>query len=165
MSEHTQNLIIGVGNPFRGDDKIGLIVARRMQMFFPNELKVLELSGDGTALITAWKNAENVILIDCAVSRARIGAIHRFDALREDIGQRLYHDSTHALGVPEAIAMSRTLGQLPKSLTVYTVTGHRFGLGERMSPEVSEAIHTVQKLVLDEIHTWAEAPAEVGGAT
>ncbi|HID50757.1 MAG TPA: hydrogenase maturation protease, partial [Anaerolineae bacterium] len=57
-------LVIGVGNIFRGDDSVGLVVARRVREAAPPDVVVLEQSGEGAALMEAWREAEFVILVD-----------------------------------------------------------------------------------------------------
>ena len=54
-------VVIGVGNEYRSDDGAGIAVARRLRMLFPTGVTVLEESGEGAALIEAWKGATWVI--------------------------------------------------------------------------------------------------------
>jgi len=44
-------LIIGIGNEYRSDDAVGLIVARRLKERLADSAIVLEQSGDGAALM------------------------------------------------------------------------------------------------------------------
>src|SRR5262249_46565971 len=78
-------LIIGIGNEYRGDDAVGLIVARRLKVRLADSAIVIEQSGDGAALMEAWRDAETVIIIDAMMSGAAPGTIHRFDAIAQPI--------------------------------------------------------------------------------
>src|SRR5262245_55962910 len=111
-------LIIGIGNEYRGDDAVGLIVARQLKERLADSVMVLEQSGDGAALIEASRGAEAVIIIDAVMSDAAPGKIHRFDANRRSIPKDAVRCSTHAFGVAEAIELSRALGELPGILIV-----------------------------------------------
>ena len=58
-----ETLVIGVGNAFRGDDGVGLIVAQKLRALTLPGVTVLEQSGEGTALLEAWGDAGRVIVI------------------------------------------------------------------------------------------------------
>ncbi len=140
MKDALQTLIICVGNPLRGDDGTGRVVARRLrEMKLPN-VTVREESGEGTALIDAWTGAADVILVDAAQSGAAPGTIHRFDASVALVPSRFFHYSTHAFSVAEAVELARALDQLPPRLILYGIEGRDFRAGERLSPEVGAAV-------------------------
>lgn len=132
-------LIIGIGNEYRGDDAVGLIVARRLKDRLMDSVTVLEQGGDGVALMEAWRSAETVIVIDAVASGAAPGAIHRFDANMRPIPKNAFRCSTHAFGVAEAIELSRALDEFPRSLVVYGIEGKNFAAGVGLSPEVEKA--------------------------
>ena len=136
----SQTLVIGLGNSFRGDDGVGLVVVRRLrELEFP-EVTLREESDPGAALMEAWKNAADVILIDAAQSGAAPGTIHRLDATRVAIPSRFFHYSTHAFSVAEAVELARSLNRLPPRLILFGIEGHDFTMGEKLSSEVAAAV-------------------------
>lgn len=128
-----KQVIIGVGNEYRGDDAVGLVVARRLGG------SAIESSGGGAELIEAWRGAEVVIVIDAARSGAPAGTIHRFDANERELPREAF-PSTHAFGLAEAVELSRALGELPRRMIIYAVEGAGFDAGAGLSPEVERAI-------------------------
>ena len=136
---HSLPLIIGIGNEYRGDDAVGLIVARRLKERLADSVIVLEQSGDGAALMEAWRGAETVIIIDAVMSGAAPGTIHRFDASAQPLPKGAFRCSTHAFGVAEAIELARALGDLPQRLVVYGIEGKNFAAGVGLSAEVEKA--------------------------
>src|SRR4030065_2335561 len=72
--------VIGVGNEWRGDDAVGLLVARRLKADQLPEVEIAECRGTVTAVREAWKDAAGVIVVDAVVSGGPPGAIYRFDA-------------------------------------------------------------------------------------
>ncbi|MEK7749805.1 MAG: hydrogenase maturation protease, partial [Planctomycetota bacterium] len=70
-------LIIGIGNPYRGDDAVGLRIAQDIKKESPDHVNVIEQSGDGISLMDSWKDSDTVILIDAVHSGAQPGTIHR----------------------------------------------------------------------------------------
>lgn len=146
----TTTLIIGVGNSYRGDDAVGLLVARQLQAY-AGAAQVLEASGEGAALMHMWEDAQAVFLIDATVSGAEPGTIHRLDAHAQPIPADFFHYSTHDFGVAEAIEMARVLDQLPPRLVVYGIEGQQFNFGDALSPAVEQALHTVVEQVRHEL--------------
>src|SRR5574341_1004248 len=114
-------LVIGVGNAYRGDDAVGLVVAQRLKEQAIDHVSVLEEGGDGVTLMESWENADTVILVDAGYSAAKPGTLYRFDAHTQPIPAKYFHYSTHAFGVAEAIELSRTLNQLPSRFIVYCI--------------------------------------------
>jgi len=144
-------LIIGLGNQYRRDDAAGLVAARRLKEAAPAHVRVLEESGEGTALMESWQGADTVILIDALDSGAKPGTVRRLDAHREPIPTRFFHYSTHAFGVAEAIELARVLGQLPPRLIVYGIEGRTFEAGLGLSPEVEKAARELVERVLGDL--------------
>ncbi len=147
-------LIIGVGNIYRSDDGIGISVVRRLREQAPSEIRTLEATGEGTALMESWKDAATVIVVDAVQSGAPPGTIHRLDAHTGQIPKRFFHYSTHAFGVAEAIELARPLGLLPRRLVVYGIEGKSFAAGIELSTEVEQAGATVVALMVKESRTY-----------
>ena len=144
-------LIIGIGNEYRGDDGAGLVVARRIKELNLHDVRLMEASGEGAALMEAWQGAEAVILIDAVYSGGTPGTIYRFDARAESISAKFFHYSTHAFSVAEAIELARALDQLPPRLIVYGIEGQRFDAGVGLSAAVERATQEVVRRLLREM--------------
>ena len=44
-------LVIGIGNQYRGDDALGILLARRINSLNLPQVRVIEQAGEGAALI------------------------------------------------------------------------------------------------------------------
>ena len=143
--------VIGVGNEARGDDAVGLEVARRLHRDRLEGVTVQEIGGEASSLLDRWQNAEAVILIDASVSGAAPGAIARLEPLAQPIPRGFFPCSTHAFGVVEAIELARALEQLPPRLIVYGIEGKQFDIGGELSAEVLQAIPQVVQQIENEI--------------
>jgi hydrogenase maturation protease len=131
-------LVIGIGNEWRSDDAVGLVVARRLAALDPT-MRVTAHGGEPVDLIDAWTDEDEVILVDAVESGARPGTVHRVEAAERDPAGAPARGSTHALGVAEAIALGRALGRLPGRLLLFGIEGGRFDAGASMSPAVERA--------------------------
>lgn len=144
---NNETLVIGVGNDYRGDDAIGLIVVRRIRELNLPDVQVIESDGECTRLMESWKDAVRVILIDAVQSGATPGTIHRVAAHEEELPAAMSQGSTHAFGVAEAIALSKALGRLPQHFIVFGVEVRNFALGALLSSEAAIALEEVLRLV------------------
>ena len=131
--------VIGLGNALRGDDAVGLVVARRVRELLPGA-DVLEPSGEPTGLLDALGDGvEHVVLVDAVALGRAAGHRPPSRCQRGRAGRSSATSSTHALGLAEAIELGRALGRLPARLLVYGVEGRSFELGARLSPAVARA--------------------------
>ena len=143
-------LVIGVGNAYRCDDRVGLDVARTVRASDMPGVDVLELSGEGAALLESWQSARTVILIDAVSSGAPPGTIRRFELPGDTMPLQFFHYSTHAFSVAEAIELARALDLLPSKLIVYGIEGGSFASGEGLSAVVERsAAHVTRQIVED----------------
>ncbi|HNB73313.1 MAG TPA: hydrogenase maturation protease [Acidobacteriota bacterium] len=137
------NFIIGIGNDFRSDDAVGLVIARRLKACHINQFTVIEFTSDGAALLDYFQQAEVVILVDAVSSGATPGTIHRLDAHREVISKQYFQCSTHTVSVAEAIELGRVLGILPQHLLVVGIEAVNFSPGVGLSPPVEKVVDQV----------------------
>lgn len=152
MESKQPYVVIGLGNHFRGDDSCGLTVAQELDRRGLQNVRVVDSSADGTAMIAAWDNAEAAIIIDCVRSGAPAGEVFRFDALRTPLPEALFRStSTHRLGVSQVIRLAEALGRLPRHLVVFGIEGNQFDRGAAMTPAVAQASHRLVDQVIAEI--------------
>ena len=143
-------VVIGVGNPFRGDDAAGREVARRVRERVPGELEVVVCELEPTRLIDAWDGADTAIVADAVASGNEPGTVHRFDATSEALPSREFRSSTHALGIGETIELARAIGKLPSRIVVIGIEGESFGSGTELSEAALEGVERAVDLVLEE---------------
>ncbi|MGO9268745.1 MAG: hydrogenase maturation protease [Terriglobia bacterium] len=147
-------LVIGIGNEYRGDDAVGLIVTRRLAERRDLTFTLLEHNGDGAVLMEAWQGAETVIAVDAVNSGAEPGTTHRLDASRQSLTDltalppEAWRGSTHAFSLVQAVELSRTLHQLPLHFVVYGIEGRNFEAGTGLSLEVAKAVPKVAESIL-----------------
>jgi hydrogenase maturation protease len=139
-------IVIGVGNEFRHDDAVGLIAARRLR-----ELGVAaeEVEPGVAILADRWNGVDGVVLVDAVSSGAAPGTIHQLDVSASPVPSRMFKDSTHALGLAEAIEMSRLLGTLPRRVMILGIEGEDFSYGVGLSTTVEGALSRLVQLLLN----------------
>jgi hydrogenase maturation protease len=146
-----ETLVIGVGNRFRGDDGVGLMVARRLEARGLAGVDVVEHTGDGVGLIALWQAARRVFVLDAMSSGGPPGRTCRFDVRAVGQPRGLLGCSSHGLGVVEAIALARQLGRLPPELVVYGIEGGSFAPGLSLSPALASAAVALEERVVRDV--------------
>ena len=151
-----ERLVVGIGNPDRGDDAVGRLVARALRGRVPGDVRVVEQDGEATALLAELQSARNVWLIDAARSGAPAGTIRRIDCSVADAALPDGGVSSHGFGVAEAIGLARALGVLPGRCIVYAVEAAEITVGAGPSQAVANAVQEVVRRLLAEFPCHCE---------
>lgn len=158
-------LVLGVGNLMRGDDGVGIAVARRLRARGLPGVHVMESDGDVGELVQALAEKTRVIAVDASHGGPRPGTIRRVDAGVASPVALLGGRSTHGLGLADAVELARRLGRLPPAVIVYAVEGRSFELGDGLSAEVAAAAADVEERIASELGAGNGTPAAVPHAS
>ena len=140
-------LVIGIGNPDRGDDAVGLALARELKQAAVPGVTVIEHRGDAADLVELLAGTDAVVVVDAAVSGAAPGTFRRIDVHREALPASWFACSTHGLGLATAIELAGTLGSLPPRCVVYAIEGTIFDHGAAISTDVMATIPAVTEAI------------------
>jgi hydrogenase maturation protease len=154
-------LIIGLGNPDRGDDGIGAAVARELLGRLPPDVTVKIRSGDMVSLIEDWDGYDTIVCIDAAAPSGVPGRLCRLDLNSTELPRNFTFTSSHALGLPEAIELARSLQLAPQQIIVYAVEGESFDSGAPLTPAVAAVARMVAEQIVADVRRLRCSPAEV----
>jgi hydrogenase maturation protease len=146
-----RRVLLGVGNAYRSDDGVGLVVAERVRSRVPAGVEVTLCEQEASRVIDAFEGADAAVIVDAVASGGEPGELHRFDAAAAPVPARAFGSSTHAFGVGQAIELARALGKLPPAVVVIGVEGQRFVAGEGLSAPVEAAVEPAAEAVLREL--------------
>lgn len=143
-------LVVGLGNPDRGDDGFGAQVVRDLAGRLPPDVSVRTCRGDVLNLVDTWAGFDALICVDAAAPMQSPGRVHRIDLAEQALPREMCIASSHAMGLAEAVELARALGQAPGDMVVYAIEGVRFETGEGLAPEVAAAVASVAERVIAE---------------
>lgn len=149
--------IIGLGNPFMGDDAVGVLVARQLHAYSSAHVSILEGGLTGLNLLQDMEGTGTLILIDAVHSHAKAGTIVRFTLPQdlEKIGKLAWGtsaSSTHSFGLAEALTLAHTLEELPQYTILYGIELGHIQKGRALSPTVSKAMTSVvNRIAVEEL--------------
>lgn len=140
-------LLIGMGHPWRGDDGLGPWIVQRVNQARLPQVETALVS-DGFDLLSRWQSRQRVCVVDALRGAGPPGSLHRIDALRQPIP----HDSvclSHGFGLAAAVALGRSLQQLPQQLELLGIEAQQFELGQGLSLVVQQAAERMLAALAD----------------
>ncbi len=161
-------VVIGVGNPYRSDDGVGIEVLQRLRTSGGDAARWETCTGEPTELLHLWDGAPLALVVDAVRSKARPGTIHRLVVGTDPVPPGSGMVSSHGVSLPDLIGLGRALGQIPHRLVLYGIEAVSFENGRALSPEVEEQVPELVSRVLSEVRAFlpgsSEAPEEEGAA-
>ncbi len=140
-----RTVIIGYGNPLRGDDGLGWFAARRLEEIFPHEnVHIITCHQLTPELAEDISRADLVLFIDASIE----GLPGSFNVLALEAGDDDLISLTHDFTPTSLLTLSKFLyGKTPEAY-VLSITGECFDFVEELSPI---CLSSCSKLV-----TWAQ---------
>ncbi|MFJ9865725.1 hydrogenase maturation protease [Streptomyces sp. NPDC101165] len=133
-------VVIGVGNPLRGDDGAGPAVVEELRGRVPDGTVLVASDGEPARMLDLWRGADTVVVVEALRGRpSRPGELHTLTAA-EAAGHSRGTASTHAFGLGECLALAEALDQLPPRFVVHAVEVADVQLGTGLSEAVRSAL-------------------------
>ncbi len=139
-------VVIGIGNPDRGDDGAGVAVTALLrERPLPPGVRIVDGDGDPARLLDAWEGADLAVVIDAVHSHtAPAGHVHRLSVRgAKPVALKAGAPTSHGLGPGDAISLAAALDQLPGAVLVFAIEGEHFDLGDGVSPPVTASVARV----------------------
>lgn len=149
-----QTIIIGIGNPVRSDDGVGLEIAGRLadRLRERTDVTVMQMSRGGMWLMEAMADHDHAFLIDAATGGGGApGTVYAYG--RDGLTRTRNITSSHDGGLAPALAVGEAVGlQLPGDLRIWAVeAGDVSTFQTKLTPEVEEAVPEVVDSVLQHL--------------
>ncbi|MFF9391334.1 hydrogenase maturation protease [Streptomyces griseoluteus] len=133
-------VVVGVGNPLRGDDGVGPAAVEALRGRVPDDTVLTVSDGEPARMLDLWRGADTVFVVEALRTRpARPGELHTLTAA-DAANRTAAGASTHALGLGECLALAEALGQLPQTLVVHAMEVAEVELGAPLSEAVRSAL-------------------------
>ena len=152
-------LVIGVGNTLRGDDGVGVHVARTLTCQpLPEGVEVLEGGTEGLNLLFEMERADRVVLIDAAEMGKAPGEARVFGSTLLEGSTKACFSSLHGIGIAEVLALGRSIGVEPE-VTILAIQPAdvrlREGLSDALAARIPEYVELAKGLLASDQETQA----------
>ena len=136
--------VVGCGNPYAGDDSVGLEIVRRLRAGGDGDCELLEMPQAGVELLNLLEDAEAILFVDAVSSGAPPGTLHLAPLPSPGIEPRTLGSlSSHGWGLAEMLGLAGVLGRQVPRLVLLGVEVGTVEPGRARTPAVEEAIQTV----------------------
>lgn len=158
-------LVIGCGNPLRGDDAVGIEVVQRLaRCQLPPGVRCVDAGTSGLEIVLLMRDAKAVVLIDAAapreLDRGQPGRVHELSW--EQVLSTVAASgsatavSIHAVRWDQALALSQALGSpQPTEFTCFLIEGGSFAHGAPLS----SAVEAAAEQLVARLERWLTRPA------
>ena len=154
-----KTLVLGIGNEIRGDDGVGIHVARRAAELLPaawnGRVDVDEACTGGFDLVDYLRGYERAVIADAIQTEGgRPGTVYRFDAEALRLTAHLGH--SHGVNLGGALAVLEGLGLgAPEDVAVVAVEAAELNeFTEEMTPAGAAAVDAAAAAIIDELKRW-----------
>lgn len=148
-------LILGLGNPLRGDDGVGpRVVAELLRRGLPDGVAAVDGGTGGLGLLHLLEGWERVVVVDAAILGRNPGEFLRFAPEEAHLVGSLVSLSSHTAAFADALALARALGREFPDIVIYGVQPERMDWEEGLSPALEAALPQIVTAVLEEIHEF-----------
>jgi hydrogenase maturation protease len=145
-------LVLGLGNPLRGDDGIGpRIIMELTRRGLPEGVTALDVGNAGLDLLNVLEGWERVVIVDAAEMGIEPGRFVRFTPNEARLIQAGDHYSLHNAGLSEALALANALGQTLPEWVIFGVQPTEIDWRAGLSPAIEAAIPTLTDAVIAEL--------------
>jgi len=149
-----RTVIIGLGNPVRTDDAVGLAVARllRVRLAGLEGYDVTELGAGGLRVAEAMTGYDRAVIIDALSTGTNLpGTVSRLEL--GDLGGAHNMNCVHDASLATALEMWRRAGApMPDDIRIWGIEAQDLEhFGEELTTSVAGAVPLVAQAIMDEL--------------
>lgn len=146
----SKTLIAGVGNPYRGDDGIGIEIIKILQKENNPNMVLFDGGTDGLSLFDQLGLYERAIIIDAVSMGETLGTVKLFtpkEARLQITGDAL---STHGFGLADVLKLAEEFS-VKTAIKIIGIQPENIDFGEGLTEAVKSQIPHVLALIKKEI--------------
>ena len=147
-------LVLGIGNPLRSDDGIGIHVIEALKAEDLREGVDIKEGISGLDVLDAIAGYDRIVIIDAIKSGGEPGIIYKLSVGDLHTQEMLHTFSTHDVDIPTMLQLGRDLypGKIPEDIVIIAIEAEDIEtFSETCTPRVEKAIqevlHVIKELI------------------
>ncbi|MEM2838554.1 MAG: hydrogenase maturation protease [Thermoplasmata archaeon] len=148
-----KTLLLGIGNPIRTDDAIGILVAREISKMRLPDVDVEEIAASGIEVMELMLDYDKVVIVDAIMLPDRSpGEIMRLE--EKDFSHTVHGASPHGVNLSTAIMLGKKTApsRMPKEIVFYAMQAADVDtFSESLTPDVKKSLPALIDVVVDEL--------------
>jgi len=142
-----KTVVLGIGNPYLGDDGVGIAVATELQHRSMGGCTLVRAHQTFDLwLLSEYSGASRLIIVDAVRSGSAPGTVTEYEVAPRP-GPLSSLPGLHSLGLHDLVDFASRMGLVSCPVTVIGIEPKDCKVGEGLSPEVKRAIPEVIALV------------------
>ncbi len=146
--------VIGIGNPLRRDDGIGIVLLEKLigrKDELPNNVEFIDGGTGGMNLLHLFARFDVVVIIDAVNFDGNIGESKLFTT--EDVYSKKtqINISTHESDILKIIHLSKKLGENPDEIFIFGIQPKDTSFGQDFSSELQQKVEPLSVSLQNEI--------------
>ena len=169
MEENTQKVLIcGIGNPFFGDQGIGIDLALYLRDKYPDHpnVDIVEIRQDHLKILEVWQDYGHVIILTFTRTDAEGGTLSEFDVTEGTLPDFFEEQNHSGVGLKKTLNLANAMRTMPKFCKVFGVEGHdfrkRIEISEEAQTNYLELIKKIDAIIseVEKLNSASNTPAE-----
>jgi hydrogenase maturation protease len=148
--EPPRQVVVGIGNPDRGDDGAGRIVARLLREASLPGIAVIKHDGEATGVLSKLEGAVSAYLMPVARTR-RPGRCAGSTSARRRLPIRRSGARAMAWVLPRRSSSAARSRRCPRGAILYVIEGESFELGAPLSPPVTVPVADLVRHLAEQV--------------
>jgi hydrogenase maturation protease len=147
-------VIIGIGNPLRQDDGIGILLLEKLnerKKDFSKKIEFIDAGTGGMNLLHYFSYFDVVFLLDAVNFKGKVGEVKFFELNNILENKTFLSLSTHETDFIKIIQLSKNLNELPKNFYIIGVQPKDTTYGNKISNEILKKIDDIINYLIIEI--------------
>ncbi len=147
--------VCGIGNVLLSDEGVGVHVLNdlRRRYVFPDNVELIDGGTMGLDLLPFIEGKAKVLFIDAANFNSEPGTIKELknDEIPSFFSSKL---SVHQIGLPDMLAASKIMGNLPEEMCLIGIQPKKIETGYGLSNEIKEKIDELISRIISRLLYW-----------
>jgi hydrogenase maturation protease len=147
-------VVLGLGNPIRTDDGVGVYAIRELSAEnpFSSDVRMIEGGTLGLDLLPSLRGVTHLLALDAVDTGALPGALSRF--ANDELANLPINKSVHLLGFADLLGMINLLDGPPREVILLGLQPKSTGWGTALSTEVEVRLKDLVAAARVEISNW-----------
>ena len=140
--------VIGVGNPLRRDDGIGILLLehlRKQQSPFAEHITLIDGGTASMNLLPVLSRFEHLLIIDATDFHGIPGTVRVFHDEEVQSRKAPLTLSTHQQDILPLIRIARELDNVPRTIKIFGIQPKDTSFGQGLSPELENKVPSILK--------------------
>ena len=146
--------VIGIGNPLRSDDGIGITLIeklRHQKETLPSGLDLIDGGTGGMNLVHILEKYDEVLVVDAVDFGLTPGDIKVFNILDVKSDKSSIVFSTHEDDLLKIVKLSKELKKCPENIIIFGIQPKNVSFGQKMTEEINNSVDFIFKELEKEI--------------